>query len=378
VGLQPAGATPARPVARRFFSSKARDIGPAGALNRTANASAGVASQLASQAYKNSSGARSAAANRRNTGPMMRAPDAQVPPLQAAWPSRASTTSRSSAPTSSARSTSTRAFWVSLTAPPRCLYRPFLPLPARFDPRFEPAPAAELQVNPDRPHDKLPYRGAWLWIGPEMIHLMELPNPDPLDGRPAHGGRDRHFCVGVQSVEPLVEKLGAHDIEFTKSMSGRPAVFFRDPDMNCLEVGRRGCWPWCGGTGWACSAVGPGRNLVLLHLTAYAAAAAADMLDAPADCWLGHALAAVRGGGALALSSTLLLLLLLRSPPGCWQSARCLCCALWGPQARRGCRAGTLGAGAPGLPGAPAPEHPRCSTPLDVVRLLLARPLYSC
>lgn len=38
-----------------------------------------------------------------------------------------------------------------------------------------------LEVNPDRPHDKLPYRGAWLWIGPEMIHLMELPNPDPTE-----------------------------------------------------------------------------------------------------------------------------------------------------------------------------------------------------
>jgi hypothetical protein len=38
-----------------------------------------------------------------------------------------------------------------------------------------------LEINPDRPNDKLPYRGAWLWIGPEMIHLMELPNPDPTD-----------------------------------------------------------------------------------------------------------------------------------------------------------------------------------------------------
>lgn len=54
-----------------------------------------------------------------------------------------------------------------------------------------------LEVNPDRPDKKLPYRGAWLWIGPEMIHLMELPNPDPLTGRPEHGGRDRHFCVGA-------------------------------------------------------------------------------------------------------------------------------------------------------------------------------------
>ena len=55
-----------------------------------------------------------------------------------------------------------------------------------------------LPINPERPDDRLPYRGAWLWIGPEMIHLMELPNPDPTDlnDRPDHGGRDRHFCMG--------------------------------------------------------------------------------------------------------------------------------------------------------------------------------------
>ena len=58
-----------------------------------------------------------------------------------------------------------------------------------------------LEINPDRPHEKLPYRGAWLWIGPEMIHLMELSNPDPLEGRPEHGGRDRHFCVGAWGSE---------------------------------------------------------------------------------------------------------------------------------------------------------------------------------
>ena len=59
-----------------------------------------------------------------------------------------------------------------------------------------------LAVNPDRPHDKLPYDGAWLMIGPEMVHLMELPNPDPTDAefRPVHGGKDRHFCIGVRCV----------------------------------------------------------------------------------------------------------------------------------------------------------------------------------
>mmetsp|Transcript_34393 Transcript_34393/g.76389 ORF Transcript_34393/g.76389 Transcript_34393/m.76389 type:complete len:205 (+) Transcript_34393:132-746(+) len=99
-----------------------------------------------------------------------------------------------------------------------------------------------LEINPDRPHHKLPYRGAWLWIGPEMIHLMELPNPDPFDGRPEHGGRDRHTCIGVESIKPLVERLSAAGITYTMSMSGRPAVFFRDPDMNCLEVVEMEAW----------------------------------------------------------------------------------------------------------------------------------------
>ena len=38
--------------------------------------------------------------------------------------------------------------------------------------------------------------------GPEMIHLMETANPDPLDGRPEHGGRDRHACFGACQPEP--------------------------------------------------------------------------------------------------------------------------------------------------------------------------------
>ena len=95
-----------------------------------------------------------------------------------------------------------------------------------------------LPVNPDRPNDKLPYDGAWLMMGPEMVHLMELPNPDPTDAefRPAHGGKDRHFCVGVKDLAPLTEALEARGVPFTASRSGRPAIFFRDPDCNTLEV----------------------------------------------------------------------------------------------------------------------------------------------
>lgn len=60
-----------------------------------------------------------------------------------------------------------------------------------------------LEINEARPEDKLPYRGAWLWVGSEMIHLMELPNPDPLTGRPQHGGRDRHTCIAIRDVSKL-------------------------------------------------------------------------------------------------------------------------------------------------------------------------------
>lgn len=94
---------------------------------------------------------------------------------------------------------------------------------------------AGLDINPERPHDKLPYDGAWLWIGPEMIHLMVLPNPDPMDGRPEHGGRDRHACLGVASIQPIQQRLEAAGVPYTASKSGRAAIFFRDPDQNVLE-----------------------------------------------------------------------------------------------------------------------------------------------
>ena len=69
-----------------------------------------------------------------------------------------------------------------------------------------------------------------------MIHLMQLPNPDPTEGRPDHGGRDRHAAFGVQSVDPLAERLKANGVPYTMSKSGRAAVFFRDPDGNWLEM----------------------------------------------------------------------------------------------------------------------------------------------
>lgn len=82
---------------------------------------------------------------------------------------------------------------------------------------------------------KLPYPGAFLRLGADQIHLMELPNPDPTEGRPEHGGRDRHVALTINNVDLIAERLAANDIKYTLSKSGRRALFTRDPDGNAYE-----------------------------------------------------------------------------------------------------------------------------------------------
>lgn len=79
------------------------------------------------------------------------------------------------------------------------------------------------------------YDGAWLQLGNQQIHLLVLPNPDPLEGRPEHVGRDRHLALSITGLEGLCRKLEQAGIPYTTSKSGRRAVFFRDPDKNGLE-----------------------------------------------------------------------------------------------------------------------------------------------
>lgn len=81
----------------------------------------------------------------------------------------------------------------------------------------------------------LPYHGAWLQLGEQQIHLLELENPDPTTGRPAHGGRDRHVAFHCSSVDALREALEKSGIAYTTSVSGRKALFCRDRDGNALE-----------------------------------------------------------------------------------------------------------------------------------------------
>jgi glyoxylase I family protein len=90
-----------------------------------------------------------------------------------------------------------------------------------------------LPEDPQRPD--LGYPGAWLTIGAQQIHLLELPNPDPVTGRPAHGGRDRHIALTLRDLGALRRRLEAAGIPYTLSKSGRRALFCRDPDSNALE-----------------------------------------------------------------------------------------------------------------------------------------------
>jgi glyoxylase I family protein len=91
-----------------------------------------------------------------------------------------------------------------------------------------------LSVVPNRPD--LPYPGEWYELGDgQQLHLMNLPNPDAGSIRPGHGGRDHHIALGVKSMEALKARLDAAGVTYTASLSGRAALFCRDPDANTLE-----------------------------------------------------------------------------------------------------------------------------------------------
>ncbi len=92
-----------------------------------------------------------------------------------------------------------------------------------------------MEVCAERPG--LGFPGAWLEVGEgQQIHLLELANPDPVEGRPAHGGRDRHVALRVYRLERVREALERGGVAYTLSRSGRAALFCRDPDGNALEI----------------------------------------------------------------------------------------------------------------------------------------------
>lgn len=91
-----------------------------------------------------------------------------------------------------------------------------------------------LELDSARPD--LDFAGAWLNIGEQQIHLLELPSPDPLTGRPEHGGRDRHLALKVDDLGRLENLLKQRGVDYTRSKSGRQALFCRDYDANGIEL----------------------------------------------------------------------------------------------------------------------------------------------
>ncbi len=91
-----------------------------------------------------------------------------------------------------------------------------------------------LEVDTSRPD--LGYPGAWLQLGSGQIHLLEVPNPDSVDNRPAHGGRDHHVALQVSDLNILILRLEQAGIVYSKSKSGRAALFCRDYDGNAIEL----------------------------------------------------------------------------------------------------------------------------------------------
>lgn len=93
-----------------------------------------------------------------------------------------------------------------------------------------------LGLRPDEARPDLGYAGVWYNLGSvQQIHLMQLPNPDPVTGRPVHGGSDRHVALAVGDLDGLAAVLERAGVAFTRSRSGRPALFTRDPDGNAFE-----------------------------------------------------------------------------------------------------------------------------------------------
>ena len=94
-----------------------------------------------------------------------------------------------------------------------------------------------LGLKQDSKRPDLGYDGVWYDVTQgQQIHLMLLPNPEAGLQRPAHGGRDRHVALAVTSIEELANRLDQAGIVYTRSKSGRKALFCRDPDGNALEL----------------------------------------------------------------------------------------------------------------------------------------------
>ncbi|MES0372400.1 MAG: VOC family protein [Mariprofundaceae bacterium] len=90
----------------------------------------------------------------------------------------------------------------------------------------------ERELRPD-----LGFPGLFYGLGSgQQIHLMQIDNPYDGCELPDHGGRDFHVALATDDLDDLISKLEVAGIIYSRSRSGRAAIFFRDPDGNAIEM----------------------------------------------------------------------------------------------------------------------------------------------
>jgi glyoxylase I family protein len=82
----------------------------------------------------------------------------------------------------------------------------------------------------EAPRPDFGFPGAWLVLGPQQVHLMELGPVEP--------DRRQHFAIQVTDAEAIADELEAAGITVSRSF-GLPAagkqVFIADPDGHQIE-----------------------------------------------------------------------------------------------------------------------------------------------
>ena len=88
-----------------------------------------------------------------------------------------------------------------------------------------------LTLRDDRPD--FSFAGAWLDLGAQQVHLLEVPVPDD---------RGQHFAIGVADLDEVVAELRGRGITVSDPKpvgSGRQA-FLHDPSGNLVELNQSG------------------------------------------------------------------------------------------------------------------------------------------
>lgn len=95
-----------------------------------------------------------------------------------------------------------------------------------------------LLLEPSCERPDLGFSGLWYdFSNGSQLHLLQLKcqsSEKPL--AQTASGRQSHFALSTSRFEQIIERLESKKIPFSKSRSGRKAIFFYDPDGNVIEL----------------------------------------------------------------------------------------------------------------------------------------------